>query len=207
MTQDVEGKKKLVLGPEVVQLLIPHRRPLLMVDGILAYQRGPQPVLWTKRMVSANEAVFDGHFPEMHLWPGIYTQEGMGQSTLLLQIISFLQVQWEQRGNDPEEILTGLRNLEMKYRMNPGYRVENSACLETLAKEGKPMPGMSGSVDLRFVQPVFAGQCLEFMVTLTHRVEGISRFEVEATVEGKVVAKGRMTGAVKTPFFAPLPVP
>ncbi len=194
------NRKKLILGAEVIQLLIPHRRPLLMVDGILAYARGEQPTLWAKRMVSANEEIFAGHFPDLMLWPGIYTQEGMGQTCLLLQILEFFMDYWEKLGKDPEEILSALRNLEIKYRMHPGYRPENSACLDVFGKQPKSNPGMSGAVDLRFHEPVFAGQCLEFKVSKTHRMDSIVRFDVEAVVEGRLVAKGKMTGVMKTPL-------
>jgi 3-hydroxyacyl-[acyl-carrier-protein] dehydratase len=186
---------ELKLGAEVIQLLLPHRRPLLMVDCVTGYRRGEQPVLWSKRHVSANEEVFGGHFPDLHIWPGIYTQEGMGQSCQLLQVITLLQLKWEKSGHDPEEILRALRNLEMKYRLHPGYRPEHSAILERF-KDDKNILGMTGSVEMRFHQPVFAGQCLEFMVARTHLLENMARFEVEATVEGRLVAKGKLTGAI-----------
>lgn len=200
MNQAEANRKKLILGAEVIQLLIPHRRPLIMVDGILAIARGEQPTLWAKRMISVNEEIFAGHFPDMFLWPGIYTQEGMGQTCLLLQILEFFQDHWEKSGKDPEEILAALRNLEMKYRMHPGYRPENSACLEVFGSGPKGNPGMSGAVDLRFHEPVFGGQCLEYKVTKTHRMDNIVRFDVEATVSGRLVANGRMTGVMKTPL-------
>jgi 3-hydroxyacyl-[acyl-carrier-protein] dehydratase len=200
MNQAEANRKKLILGPEVIQLLIPHRRPLLMVDGILAYARGEQPTLWAKRMISANEDIFAGHFPDLALWPGIYTQEGMGQTCLLLQILEYFQDHWSKAGKDPEEILSALRNLEMKYRMHPGYRPENSACLQVFDAQPRGNPGMSGAVDLRFHEPVFAGQCLEFKVSKTHRMGNMVRFDVEATVEGRLVAKGNMTGVMKTPL-------
>jgi 3-hydroxyacyl-[acyl-carrier-protein] dehydratase len=190
-----EGKHELKLGSEVIQCLIPHRRPLLMVEAVAAYRPGPQPALWTRRPISANEEVFSGHFPDLHIWPGIYTQEGMGQSCHLLQVITVLQELWQAKGNDPAEVLRALRNLEMGFRLHPGYRPEESLFLKDLRGDAGSL-GMSGSVDIRFLQPVFAGQCLDFMVTCTHRVDRLARFEVEAEVEGRLVAKGRITGAI-----------
>ena len=195
MNPGESSKKELKLGAEVIQLLIPHRRPLLMIDAVVAYQASPQPTLWTRRHVSANEEVFAGHFPDLFLWPGIYTQEGLGQSCHLLQVIFFLQDEWTRRGKDPEEILRALRNLEMKFRLHPGYRPQNSAILREF-DGGAARLGMAGSVEIRFYSPVFAGQCLEYRVTRTHSLEALSRFEIEAAVEGKVVAKGKMTGTV-----------
>src|SRR5690606_29174491 len=66
---------RLELGPDVIERLIPHRRPLIMVDRVRGFELGERPTLWATRNVSANEPVFDGHFPGLHIWPGIYTQE------------------------------------------------------------------------------------------------------------------------------------
>lgn len=190
-----EGRQELKLGAEVIQLLIPHRRPLLLIESVAAYRRAPHPTLWTRRPISANEEVFDGHFPDLHLWPGIYTQEGLGQSCHLLQVITVLQEAWEARGNDPEEVIRALRNLEMGFRLHPGYKPEASLFLKELGRDAARL-GMSGSVEMRFHQPVFAGQCLDFKVSCTHRVANLARFEVEAEIEGKLAASGRITGAI-----------
>ena len=80
---------KLALGADVVQMLLPHRRPFLLVDAIDAIVLGPRPMLCAHKMVSANEPVFEGHFPGLSLWPGVYTIEGLGQTTNLLNLIGF----------------------------------------------------------------------------------------------------------------------
>jgi 3-hydroxyacyl-[acyl-carrier-protein] dehydratase len=190
-----ETRQELKLGSEVVQLLIPHRRPLLLVDSVIAYRRAERPVLWAKRMITANEEIFAGHFPDLHLWPGIYTQEGMGQACHLLQVIAVMQDAWEERGHPPEQVLAALRNLEMGYRLHPGYRPQDSAFLKDLGRDMARL-GMSGSVDIRFLAPVFAGQCIEYTVTRTHVLDRLARFEVEAESEGRLVAQGRITGAI-----------
>ncbi|MEZ4309208.1 MAG: hypothetical protein R3F14_14320 [Polyangiaceae bacterium] len=58
--------------------------------------------------------------------------------------------------------------------------------------------GVSAAVDVKFLRPVFAGQKLVYTVTQTHAVENILRFEVQAEVEGHVVARGVMSGAMGT---------
>jgi hypothetical protein len=50
----------LRLGPDVISQLIPHRRPLVMVDAIVAYRHGASPTLWARRQISANEDIFTG---------------------------------------------------------------------------------------------------------------------------------------------------
>lgn len=192
----------LALGPDVVTRLLPHRRPFLMVDSIEGYARAPRPTLAAARMISANEPVFEGHFPGLHLWPGVYTIEGMGQSCNLLRILLELQAAWEREGRDPEEVLAGLRNMDLGFHFQPGYREDIGKRLgEVLHREladPSSRMGVSAAVDVKFLQPVFAGQRLVYTVTQTHAVDRLLRFEVEAAVESRVVARGVMSGAMGT---------
>jgi 3-hydroxyacyl-[acyl-carrier-protein] dehydratase len=188
-------KTLLRLGPDVIKHLIPHRRPLLLVDAVERYEREPRPTLSAIRLISANEPIFEGHFPGLHLWPGIYTIEGLGQTSSILQTILFLEERARAQGDDPERVLQALRNLELGYRLHPGFRPDDSAVLVQL-REGGPPLGLSGSVEMRFLEPVYAGQCLEYIVTRAHSLDNIVRFEVEARVESRPVARGVMTGVV-----------
>jgi 3-hydroxyacyl-[acyl-carrier-protein] dehydratase len=199
MNRQAEGRASILeLGPDVIQHLLPHRRPLLMVDTIRRYERGAdggRPELWARRQISANEEVFAGHYPGLHLWPGIYTIEGLGQSCFLLEILVMLQKAYEDGGGNADEVLAALRNLELGYQLNPRYRPEQSALLERLGQLGGRV-GISASVEMRFLQPVFAGQGLDYHVVRTHVVERFMRYEVEASVDGRPVARGFITGAL-----------
>ncbi len=192
----------LTLGPDTIQRLIPHRRPFLMVDTVEAYERGPRPTLHAARHVSANEPVFEGHFPGLHLWPGVYTIEGLGQSANLLHIVWSMEQRWEAQGGAPDDVLAALRNLELGYRLQPGFRPELSARLvEGLGDPGDAASriGLSAAVDVKLLAPVFAGQRLDYRVTQTHQMENILRFEVEASVAGKAVARGVMSSTRDVP--------
>ena len=57
--------------------IIPHRYPLLLVDKIIEYEEGKRVV--GVKNVSANEPVFQGHFPDFPLFPGVYIVEAMAQ--------------------------------------------------------------------------------------------------------------------------------
>lgn len=184
------------LGPDVIQRLLPHRRPLLMVDRIVGFDANAErPALWATRHISANEEVFSGHFPNLQLWPGIYTVEGLGQSCHLLQALLALRVVCHERGLSFESVLRAFQNLELGYRLKPAFRAEAS---RLLAELGDPplRVGLSAGIDVRFVEPVFAGQCLNYHVVHTHAVERFIRFEVEAAVDHRCVARGILTGAL-----------
>jgi len=197
----IKDEQRLELGADVVQRLLPHRRPLLMVDRVHGFERGERPTLWASRRISANEPVFEGHFPGLHLWPGIYTQEGLGQTCLLLVILMGLLEAGKERGQDAEQVLAALRNIELGYRLHPGFDPESAKLLDQL--DGELPMGLSGSVQMRFLEPVFAGQTLEYRARRAQTLEGrLVRFEVDASAEGRVVAEGIMIGAVR---FLPLP--
>lgn len=187
----------LHLGSNVIEVLLPFRRPLSLVDGVEAYERNPVPRLRSYRCITANEPVFDGHFRDLHLWPGIYTQEGLGQSGAILAMIVGMQEAWEGKGGDPAEVLEALRNLERGFTMHPGYRPQDHAKLLEESGAGKFL-GLSASVNLKFLNPVFAGQRLDYEVALVKRMDRLLRMEVEATVAGRTIARGIMTGS-----FAP----
>jgi 3-hydroxyacyl-[acyl-carrier-protein] dehydratase len=189
-----EGQE-LELGPDVISRLIPHRRPLLMVDRVRGAAFGERPTLWASRNISANESVFDGHFPGLHLWPGIYIQEGLGQSSLVLEVLLWLIERASLQGFGTSAVCDALANLERGHRLHPGFDPEASRLLEGLG--GTPPIGLSGSVQMRFVEPVYAGQTLDYRVQRSGFEGRFARSEVEASVAGRLVAEGVMVGVVR----------
>lgn len=65
------------LNSNEIQEIIPHRYPFLLVDKITDYAPGE----WAKgiKCVSANEMQFCGHFPQMHVMPGVLIVEALAQ--------------------------------------------------------------------------------------------------------------------------------
>ena len=61
---------------EIVRHL-PHRYPFLLVDRILAGERGKSMI--GLKNVSMNEPYFQGHFPSDPIMPGVLILEGMAQ--------------------------------------------------------------------------------------------------------------------------------
>jgi 3-hydroxyacyl-[acyl-carrier-protein] dehydratase len=187
----------LQLGPDLIQRLIPHRRPFLLLDGVEAFTRGQEPSLTAFKLLSASDPVFEGHFPGLHLWPGVFTIEGLGQTGNVLQVLCAMEEAWTRRGRDPDEVLAALRNLELGYRLRPGYRPELLGELEAvLSRSAMSRTGFSASVEVKLLAPVFAGQRLDYRVTRTRLLEDFVRFGVEASVEGKAVARGELTSSL-----------
>lgn len=186
----------LQLGAGVVEMLIPHRRPFLLVDGVSQFRRGSKPGLTAYRHVSLNDPVFEGHFPGLPLWPGALTMEGLGQTCALLLSLRTICRRAEQNGDDAEAALEFLRNVDRGIRMHPGYRpTEMPRALEDLGDSSGKI-GVGAAVQMKFLEPVLPGCRIDYFVELDADLGDRIRFTTEARVEETTVAKGTITGAV-----------
>jgi 3-hydroxyacyl-[acyl-carrier-protein] dehydratase len=66
---------------EILKLL-PHRYPFLMVDRVIAIEKGKS--IRAVKNVTINEPFFIGHFPHRPVMPGVLMLEAMAQSAALL---------------------------------------------------------------------------------------------------------------------------
>jgi 3-hydroxyacyl-[acyl-carrier-protein] dehydratase len=67
---------------DLIQRIIPHRYPFLLVDrveGIEGTERGVGI-----KNVTANEPQFQGHFPGMPVFPGVFMVEAMAQTAAVI---------------------------------------------------------------------------------------------------------------------------
>src|SRR2546426_9536721 len=65
-------------GRDVIEQLIPHRPPFLLVDEILELEPGKRVV--GRREIRADDWWFPGHFPERPVMPGVLTIEAIAQA-------------------------------------------------------------------------------------------------------------------------------
>jgi 3-hydroxyacyl-[acyl-carrier-protein] dehydratase len=61
-----------------IQKILPHRYPFLLVDRITELQAGTY--IEGFKNVSISEPVFQGHFPDHPIYPGVMIIEGMAQA-------------------------------------------------------------------------------------------------------------------------------
>ena len=75
-----------LLDIEAILKLLPHRYPFLMVDRIINVD-GDNSAVGIKN-VSANEPMFQGHFPGNPIFPGVLIIEGIAQTAGAIAINS-----------------------------------------------------------------------------------------------------------------------
>lgn len=63
-------------GSDIIKKILPHRYPFLLVDTI--EQLDEKGVRGTK-LLTVNEEVFNGHFPQQAVYPGVLQVETMAQ--------------------------------------------------------------------------------------------------------------------------------
>ena len=68
---------KTPIGIERIRELLPHRYPMLMIDRVV--ELSEQHVI-AEKLISANEPVFTGHFPDRPVFPGVLILEAMAQA-------------------------------------------------------------------------------------------------------------------------------
>jgi 3-hydroxymyristoyl/3-hydroxydecanoyl-(acyl carrier protein) dehydratase len=169
---------RFIIGADAISYLSAVKYPMIMVDKITDYQSDPLSLV-AERYVSANEPAFVGHFPNLKLWPGIYTLEGLRQSCHLLIMLNELE---------KADLLKGLQELHKRQILRP--QIDHKLCEKVLdyLKTCKISDPDLFSLNIKLLEPVFAGSLIQYHV---YKDEPESfHFTVEAMVDERIIAKG-----------------
>ncbi|MCK9606770.1 MAG: 3-hydroxyacyl-ACP dehydratase FabZ [Methylomonas sp.] len=96
-----------------IQELLPHRYPFLLVDKVVECEPGVR--LLGVKNVTFNEPFFQGHFPNLPIFPGVLIMEALAQATALLTSQSDESI---SRGT--VYYLAGIDNARFKRKVVPG---------------------------------------------------------------------------------------
>ncbi|MDR0467399.1 MAG: 3-hydroxyacyl-ACP dehydratase FabZ [Campylobacteraceae bacterium] len=69
-----------------IQKILPHRFPFLLIDRVEKVENGKY--IEAYKNVTIGEQIFQGHFPEHPIYPGVMIIEGMAQAGGVLAFIS-----------------------------------------------------------------------------------------------------------------------
>jgi 3-hydroxyacyl-[acyl-carrier-protein] dehydratase len=95
---------------------LPHRGPFVMVDRVTGVR---DQKLHGYKLISVNEPYFQGHFPEMPIFPGVLQIEAVGQ----LGSIYASQAAGAKPG-EAQVYLLGVDNVRFRRMVIPGDRLD-----------------------------------------------------------------------------------
>jgi 3-hydroxyacyl-[acyl-carrier-protein] dehydratase len=106
-----------------IKKILPHRYPMLMVDKVLEIEPGKRIV--GVKCISANEQIFQGHFPGQPIFPGVLILEALAQLSCVLVLRDL---------NIPGSValFTGLDNVAFRRMVLPGDQLRLEAEVDKL---------------------------------------------------------------------------
>ncbi|MBQ0721188.1 MAG: 3-hydroxyacyl-ACP dehydratase FabZ [Gammaproteobacteria bacterium] len=102
---------------EEIKKLLPHRYPFLLVDRVVEIELGKTILAY--KNITANEEVFNGHFPDRPIFPGVMIIEAMAQAAGLLGFASVNK----QEGDNSLYLFAGADDVRFKRPVVPGDRL------------------------------------------------------------------------------------
>lgn len=100
-----------------IQKYLPHRYPMLLVDRVEQLVLGKS--IRAYKNVSYNEEIFQGHFPNSPILPGVMIIEALAQASGILG--------FKTLGQTPEDgflyLFAGMDSVRFKRRVVPGDRL------------------------------------------------------------------------------------
>lgn len=101
-----------------IRQYLPHRYPFLLVDRVVELVEGEYIVAY--KNISGNEDVFNGHFPQAPIFPGVMIIEALAQASGILG--------FKTMNKKPEDgsiyLFAGIDDVRFKRQVVPGDRLQ-----------------------------------------------------------------------------------
>jgi 3-hydroxyacyl-[acyl-carrier-protein] dehydratase len=98
-------------GKDVIESILPHRDPFLLVDEVAELEPGRRVV--ARRNVSADDWWFAGHFPDRPVMPGVLIVEAMAQTGAIAVLV-------EEENRGKIAFFAGIDDCRFKRVVEPG---------------------------------------------------------------------------------------
>jgi 3-hydroxyacyl-[acyl-carrier-protein] dehydratase len=98
-------------GKDVIESILPHRDPFLLVDEVTELEPGRRVV--ARRAVSAGDWWFPGHFPARPVMPGVLIVEAMAQTGAIAVLV-------EEENRGKIAFFAGIDDCRFKRVVEPG---------------------------------------------------------------------------------------
>ena len=103
---------------EDIKKYLPHREPFLFVDEVVNIDE--ENGIHAKKLVSEDEYLLQGHFPDNPIFPGVIIIEALGQASGILGFVKM--------NKTPEEgsiyVLAGVDKVRFRKRVRPGDNID-----------------------------------------------------------------------------------
>jgi 3-hydroxyacyl-[acyl-carrier-protein] dehydratase len=107
---------------------LPHRYPFLLVDRVVELEEGKRILAY--KNITANEDVFNGHFPNTPIFPGVMIIEAMAQAAGVLGFVT------ENKYADENALylFAGVDAVRFKRQVIPGDRLMLEAEIDSVKR-------------------------------------------------------------------------
>lgn len=103
-----------------IQKILPHRYPFLLVDRITEIKKDEYVIGY--KNVSISEPVFQGHFPDHPIYPGVMILEGMAQAGGILAFQSMDMT--EAEAGQKVVYFMSIDRAKFRHPVKPGDKLE-----------------------------------------------------------------------------------
>ncbi|OOM13597.1 3-hydroxyacyl-ACP dehydratase FabZ [Clostridium saccharobutylicum] len=106
-----------MLNIKEIKEILPHRYPMLLIDRVTEMDIEDKMFVKGYKNVSANEAFFQGHYPDEPIMPGVLQIEALSQAgaVAILSMEKF-------KGKTP--LFAGTNKVRFKNKVVPGDRLD-----------------------------------------------------------------------------------
>jgi 3-hydroxyacyl-[acyl-carrier-protein] dehydratase len=115
MTEELQNEEKLTFDILGIMKLLPHRYPFLLVDRIT--ECIPAKSIKGYKNITMNEDLFNGHFPNNPIFPGVLQVEALAQ-------ISACTLLCKPEYAGKLVLFAGIDNVKFKRVVRPGDRLD-----------------------------------------------------------------------------------